>query len=343
MFDYWSPDEISTWIRVVPQSYSYQIFDREAYKVVDVTEGWYEHSTHFIGGIKRSFNCSSGPGNDRPCYGHAIRNAWYDEKRAKEAEGKQMDSQYPPLSEYKQYSFAITVVEPVISIPLMTKDGKIRRNKKGEVIYTFVPKSSADEMQLKNVKEELEGYNYHWSMGQQHFQQLLDLDLALQSKDTKTGDDLHCIGIACNDCYEMIYDFASPCEGDDIVVWRTKDIECPSCHYTGPQMPVLVHPDNQEFEAGSLMEFDIRIKAVPVGNNKSVLKVVGARVPEYGPELIKLVNNPLDLPGIYAPTDLKHQERLLGDLAKGVNPHPNPKSLAQGYDTKSEGEVNYDE
>ena len=342
-FDRWYPQEISMWIRIPQVLWAYKIW--ENFEVYDVEEAWVEYVNHFIAGMRRSFNCSAGVERDQPCFGCAIRNEFYNEKRRIEEATGVKEEKWAPISASRRFAFAVTCLEEVFAIPKRDGKGKIRRMKGGDKkIYEHTPKPVADLEGMKTPESKL-GHNYHWSMGSEHFQQLADYDLAFQNKDALTGDDLLCLGVACSECEEPIHMFDDLLTGEDITEWRIKETGCPHCNHEGFQVPLLQHPENKEFKQGSITAFDIRVKAIDIGNDKTAIKVVDARVPEYEDEdLITLVNNPLNLLDIFSPTDVGFQQRLLGDMAKGVNPRDGV--LAKAYNSKKDdesGDVDYSE
>ena len=344
MFERWFPLETSMWMRVVPQLWAYQIW--EDFEVFDVEEAWVEYVNHFIASIRRSFICSAGVKRDQPCFADAIRNEFYNEKRRIEEETGVKEEKWAPISASKRFAFAVTCLEQVFAVPLRDKKtGKIRRMKGGDqIIYNYIPKPVHEMDEHTKTPKSKRGHNFHWSMGSEHFQQLADYDLAFKNKDAVTGDDLLCIGVACEECEEAIHMFDNLLTGEDITEWRIKEVGCPHCNHKGPPVPLLRHPENDEFKQGSITTFDIRIKAVDIGNDKTAIKIVDARVPNYEDEnLITLVNNPLNLLDIFAPTDVGFQQRLLGNMAKGVNPRDGVLAKAYNKADDQDGDVDYNE
>ena len=335
MFERWYPQEISMWMRIPPQLWQYQIW--EDFEVFNVEEAWFEYVNHFIAGIKRSFICSAGVERDQPCFGCAIRNNFYNEKRRIEEETGVKEEKWAPISASKRFAFAVTCLEQVFAVPLRDGKGKIRRSKQDKIIYNYIPKPVHEMDEHTKTPKSKRGHNFHWSMGSEHFQQLADYDLAFQNKDALTGDDLLMLGLACENCEEPIHMFDDLLTGEDITEWRIKEVGCPHCGHKATQVPLLRHPENTEFKQGSITAFDIRVKAVPIGNDKTAIKIVDARVPEYEDEdLIKLTTNPLNIAEIFASTDVGFQQRLLGDMAKGVNPKDGV--LAKAYNSQKDDE-----
>ncbi len=73
----------------------------------------------------------------------------------------------------------------------------------------------------------------------------------------------------------------------------------------------------------------------PVGENRSVLDIVGVRMPKMDPSTQELVNKPLDIISIFAPTPLDQQRDILGNEVEGLDPSPREKVKASSvpYDS----------
>lgn len=334
------------WMRIPQQLWKYQIWEVDENgegRVIDVEEAWYEYINHFIASIRRSFICSAGVKRDQPCFADAIRNNFFDEKRRIEAEIGVKEEKWAPVSASKRFVFAVTCLEKILAIPKRDKNGKVRKTRDGsKIIYEHTPQPIAEiDKHMKTPKAKT-GHNYHWSMGSEHFQQLADYDLELKNKDALTGDDLICIGLACEECEDIIHNFEDALTGEDITEWRIKEAGCPHCNHNGIQIPLLKHLENAEFKQGSITDFDIRVKAIDIGNDKTAIKIVDIRMPEYEEEeLITLINHPLNLLDIFGPTDVGFQQRTLGDLAKGVNPRDGILAKPYSKDDDKSGEVDY--
>jgi hypothetical protein len=335
MFERWYPREIAMWIRAIPQAYTYEAFDHEEWAVLEMTTTWLEYVSHYVASINRSFICSSGPHRDQPCYGDAIRKKHFEWVEQVEEETGVKPNKWPPIGARRMHALAITLLEDIYSVPATDDKKRVKKTRDGNIIYNHIPAPIIEIPDGVSYPQTF-GHNAHWSMGTEHLQQLADLDAALQNKDAITGKDLYAWGVACAECEEQLHEFESPMEGEDLIELRGKEFGCSACGSKGLGVPLLACPDEQEFRQGGITSFDLRIKSVPIGDKKSIIKIVDARVPDYDEHTTNLINNPLDLESIFAPSDIDYQRRTLGKMAKDVNPIDGVLATSYGKEGTSE-------
>lgn len=344
-FDRIYPVEVSTWFRICPtQSWEYVIFNKEANQLETVRTPWFEYVSHYYPARKRSTICSGGPGRDKPCYADAIRAAFYDEKRRREESTGIREEAYAPLSASTQFALSCTVVERIFAVQKRNADGTPRLSKARRPIYDHVPESRYSLQPGEQTPASQFGRNMHWSMGIHHLKELQSFDEMLRNKNARTGLDLLCIGTECPDCGSALHDFSSaPLVNEDLANLRSANFTCPRCSYSGNVIPKLASDDGGPVQEGGITAFDLRLKAVPIDDKKKTIQLVGLRMPAQpnNTELQKLINTPLSLPDIFAPTDLSEQQQILGDLTRGIDPRGGILASRYNNEENENGEITF--
>lgn len=342
-FDRIYPREVALWFRIVPsQSWEQDVWDSEQQAVVRVKRTWYQSLKHYFARTKRTVQCSCGPHNDRPCYGHAIRRKHFDTMRAIEERTGIRPKDEAPVSTGNQYSFSVMACETILSLPAIDrKTGQVRRSKKGEIIYNHIPKPWVDPVQITPSTPQTWGRRYHMSFGKTHLLQLLQFDDEMRDYCKNCATQMYATGFYCPDCTTQS-DLEEPAAGEDLVQFRKRAYRC-ICGYEGPMEPILVCDGCGNPEEGKLTDFEIRMKKEKTGENTSILKIVEVRMPlsrlpasvtaEDKARIIEQLNNPLDLLKIFRPASLDEQRKIFGDLCKDIDPRP--PQAKQESDTSS--------
>lgn len=358
-FEYFNPSATATWIHIPIQKHTYDIWDRESREVETRTDQpFLEYISHGVPkgntpvGAYRSFTCSSGAHKDKPCYGCAIRRDFYDEKRRMEDKAAEegvepKDMGYAPISGSSKTAQSIVIMELMYAVPATNKKGQIKKSKRGDVIYNHIPHS-----QINLKASELDQYvatygrKMHWSYGNQYFEMLQGFDEELSTLCGNCAEPLLCKGFMCPGC-ETEHLFDEPVAEEDFLIELGKVKSCNVCdetedHESGELfIPIVACPGCGDAVQGRLVgDFDLRIKSVSTGDNSSVIKLVGVR--PTGSALKKdqveryeeLVEKPMDLKAIFAPSDLGWQKRCIHErLLAGVNPSMAKKEMTKEYTT----------
>lgn len=324
-FDRLVLDSNPLWVRIHPQQYTYNVYNKESKQIEQTTTLFYEFIQHYMAANRRMWVCSSGPGRDLPCYGCAIRNKFYDTQRAtEESTGVKERGVFPPVSSSSRFSLSLTVLEDFFALPLLNDDGTVRKTKKGDPIINWTPGPQLDLKTRKAVAANKEiqkslGRNLHWSIGPEHLSVLADIEEELRCMDVRTGTPLVLTRATCAACGGEPFDGYYGVTGADLAVARQEFPVCPACGEEGTIVPEY---ENDGVE-GSLLTFDLQLKVIKPSDTSSVLQLSGFRCQKdfSGNEaLMALLAKPLDIMKIQAPTSVDSQAKLLGPIANTYNP-----------------------
>ncbi len=362
LFDRLQLGEKPIWMRLSPeQLYTQEVYDRELKEVVEVTRPWFESTSHFVPSRKRSFNCSTGPRRESPCRGCGIRADFYDRVRETEQSTQVRDQEKrknPPVQASTRFAMAATVIEKIFHLPLTDKNGKPRKTRQGQDIMNYVPAPLSGLPLLKQKAMEGEfGHNYHWGFGTHHLAQLGDIDASLWNFCANCASELMAVAFNCVECNNIVYADENGVVGSDLRSVRETTMKCPHCNHEDFAAPVLSCTGCTDAAEGSILVFDLQLRAVPIDNKKSDIKMEKFRLPDYislfdpaeAERITELVYNPLDIPAIYAPDSIDQQAFCLPDELKSVSPSYHLKektSQPYGSDSNDDGDadqVNFDE
>lgn len=361
-FDRFFPGETPIWINISPySSYTQEIWDRQLKEVVEVTTTWYETQKHYIprnkGRVDRNgkrvdtdFICSCGAYKDKPCWGCAIRTNHFSMLNKIEEEKGFRPDKPAPISRSSQFSLAITVMEKIYAVPLRDKDGAIKKRKgNGQIIYRYTPAPYAE---LKMDEDELSAFKYqfghrmHWTMGPEELGVLIEADDKMKNHCGNCASKLFATHMICPGC-ETVTALPHSVSDIDLTQARQKLRSCSACGEKGPFVPKLECAECGDAVEGRLTSFDIRITRKKTSENKYITEIVAIRVPgvpgnkEDHERAMSLIENPLNLAEIFAPTSLDRQKFMCGeDLTKGLTPKPAKKDDEENEsdtDTESYG------
>lgn len=350
-FDRLFPRETALWIRLAPhQAWEQDVWDPDQQQVVRVVRTWYQSLKHYFARTKRTVQCSCGPHNDKPCYGHAIRRRHWDSMRAIEERTGIRPKDEAPVSASNQYSFSVMACEWIVSLPAIDrKTGAVRRSKKGDIIYNHIPRPWVDPIQLTDGTTQTWGRRYHMSFGKTQLLQLLQFDDEMRDYCKNCAAQMYALSFYCPDCTTES-PFEEPQMGEDLVQFRKRTYRC-VCGYEGCMEPTLTCDVCGNPEEGKLTDFEIRIKKEKTGENTSVLKIVGVRKPwalipnsvsdEDKVRVREQLENPLDLLKIFRPATLDEQRKIFGDLCKDLDPRP-PQKKDESDTTSYAGDASDD-
>jgi len=338
-YDYLKLGEIPIWLRFALQSYDFKTWDRELKEVVDVVDSpWYEYASHYYPKKRRTIICSAGPYRKDPCYPCSIEAIYWDDHREKEEEVRKAGitdvkiERNPPMRRGIRNAMAVLGVDDYFEIPLLDKDGKIRKSATGDVLKRYVAEPCArlpkgTKYPIKN------GHNMNWSFPGTHLEQLQSFNRQLENVCANCATPLFASTLVCANCQHVEEDFGTAIEGEDLIILQDEKVRCSNCH----SEDVIPNPECSgcgDAESGGLMSFDIRLKAEPAGENKTDLKMVGYRLPNYNEDLTHLYQNPLDIVKIFAPTPLNLQKTILGDIAEDID--PSFGAFTEGYSSSDD-------
>lgn len=328
-FDSFFPGEKAVWMRLCNQWWEQFVYDHESRQVVKVHKTWFQSTKHYHPRTKRSLICSAGPHRDQPCYADAIRNAHFDRMREFAEQHGHRPADEPPVGVSNQFSFSIVVMEDIYKVKAIDKKtGRPRLSKAGKEIFNARPGPFVSLEERKTGVKSSFGHRFHMSLGKTHVLQLLQFDEEMLNYCGHCATPMTACNVVCPDC-EATYALPGVVGGEDLTEARQTSFNCTQCHYEGPMQPQLECSGCGDPEEGSLNGFEFRIKREKVGEKQSILKIVGVRMPfsaitdpEVRENAEKMVNNPLDLYTIFAPTPLADQQKVLGALCDGIDPRP---------------------
>lgn len=339
------------WIRISPeQLYTQEVYDRQEKKVIEVTNPWYESVTHFVPSRKRSMICSAGAHRDQPCRGCSIRTDFYNRVRAQEQSTQVRDKDKrkdPPVQAATRYTMAVTVIEKVLALPQMA-NGKPKTNRDGATIMNNVP-APLSGLNIMKQKEQpgVFGYNFHWGFGSHHLAQLADIDQSLWNVCASCASDLMATEFHCTECQTVVYVDDNGAVGSDLRTIRESVLKCSHCQHEGYAQPLISCTGCASPAEGSLLTFDLQLRAVPLDDNKSDIKMEKYRLPDYvsmfdgetAERVTELVYNPLDILAICAPDSVDRQAFSLPDELKAISPSLHLKEkTSQPYGQEGEGD-----
>lgn len=338
-FDRLVLNDIPIWMRLAPeQLYKQMIYNRAKKEVEEVERQWYEFLQHFVPSRQQPFICSAGANHDQPCRGCSVRALYYkhiSEQEQNTGVRNEEARKSAPIQASPRFGMAVTVLEKIFSLPAM-KNGKPRTSKNGDVIMNKVPAphSGVDRTQWASTKGE-QGHNYHWSFSGTHLAQLGDIDATLWNYCASCRSELMATQFVCAECGEVVYEDTNGVVGPDLGAVRKSPMRCPHCQHEGTTYPLISCTGCDKPAEGSLFAFDLQLRAVPIGDKKTDLKLENFRLPDYtklfgsnADRITELVYNPLDIVAIFAPDSLESQGGKLPDTLKamGAEGHLKEKS-----------------
>lgn len=312
VFDSFWPDEKSIWIHILKnQSYTQKLYNPESGEVEEGTKSWFTYVKHYYATKKQTTYCSCGPARTEPCYPCAVRRAFYTKQNAiEERTGVKPDGE-PPISGAKAFAFSIVMMEPMVVVEKPGRNGKVYKN--------FVPAVRAQIAGGPQKPIAKFGHRCHWSLGILQLRQVFQFDEEMRNYCAHCARNMAADAVICIDC-ESVYDLPELTSGEDLVEVRQRPYKCGNCQYEGPMQPRLICECGDPVE-GKLTDFDLRVKKEKLSDNQSILHIKSVRLPRLeDPEVAKLCESPMDLPAIFAPTNIGDQRKKLGDLCNNIDP-----------------------
>jgi hypothetical protein len=342
-FNDWYPKrEKALWFAICPtQAWNSEVWDRELGEVEKLeNEYYYVYTNHRIAATKRNFTCSAGAHKDKPCWGCGIRNAFYDAKREKkEAMGIEEKGE-APISAMVQYAFAGVLLETIAKVKLMDNQGRPKTTARGEPIFREVPTAMLPKEDADRYKAEGSttfGLPVHYSVGKNHYNAIMAFDEEMRNRCANCAEELLCQHMACPECtteHEVANDEGEPLKGQDLLEWRLMDLQC-DCGYFGPMLPT-VQCSCGEPQEGKLVDFALRLISEKTSDTATVLKYTGVRplkrfIDKY-PAVQAMLETPLKIDEIKAPTSLSKQISLIPQNLRGdgITPHPKRRDKDAG-------------
>ena len=142
--------------------------------------------------------------------------------------------------------------------------------------------------------------------------------------------------MACPECggeQTVEDDEGNPLQGQALREARDADLEC-ECGYFGNLLPLVQCTCDNPVE-GKLIDFAIRLISEKVGDKQTNLKFTEVRpiktfIEKY-PQVQEMLDSPLKLDEIFAPTSLQQQQYMVPEHLRGdgISPAPKPKKDAE--------------
>lgn len=331
IFDRLFLGEVPLWVNISPfSSYKQQVYDRNIKEVIETETTWFEYKKHWVPKNKgrttkngrkvdMDFICSCGPFKDQPCWGCSyVHNFWEKVRKIEEEKGFRPEGK-PGVSTIPSFALAVTLMERVYKIRQVDSSGRPKKRQDGTPVYNHLPEPVA----LQDFKpEELAMYDsfigqrLHWSLGSRELDALIKVDDDLQNKCVECADEMVSGIIVCPSC-ETSVELAKPVMGIDLTMERSKVRACTNCGDKVQFVPLIECSSCGCTQGGSLTSFDLRLQREKIGDTYAT-KVVSVRVPGFDDEatnarVLELIEHPLDLEAIFAPTRLDSQKFILGE------------------------------
>ena len=321
-FDRFNPKDGAQWVRLPLNDYTYEVYSREDGEVIEVTDPYYELTTHYIPRLNTVLNCSQGPRKLEPCYPHAILETYYEEKRQTEEEtGVKANYDDKPCSASRAFALPVVGVDTYYAVPALDKNGSPRFKRDGAPITNWTPRSVA---RLPSGEAEAlvskYGHNMHWSLGIQLRDQLMLLDDSLRGVCALCGEDMFAQKFTCtSESCDSMSEYEDLLEKTDVdeLTDEENGIHCDKCSH--PLEPVWECACGTP-TLGSIFDFELRLRAKKVADNSTDLSLLEYRLPTPSVEVDALLAEPLDIRALYAPTPLDDQRRRMASMIKGVDP-----------------------
>lgn len=360
MWDSWYPNkEIALWWAICPdQQWTFEQWDRDSGEV-ELIEGefYLGYVNHRVVQGKKiigNFNCSASAHRDKPCWGCAVRNAFYDRKRkVKEDTGVEPQGE-PPISGMAQYAISGVLLETVAKVKLM-ENGKPRLNKQGQPIMRELPVRTLDPLEAKRLKKEgatTFGSSRHYSLGIRHLKTLASFDLDMRNHCKNCASLLTVSEWACPECattQTLLDEDDQPRSGGTLTEARKGRFSCTACGYTGygsnehegtdpekaPFEPIVACQCGEP-EQGALLDFALCLISEKVDETSNILKYTGVRPLSFYlkntdkyPGVAEKLATPLNLKEIFEPTPLGLQRfKVPEGLRQGLSPEPRKRTDA---------------
>lgn len=315
------------WFHITPhQAWKHWTWDKDSREMIEVVRTWLQYTMHFYATTKKKTVCSSGPLRDQPCFGDAIKRA-HEEKLddIKKRTGVR-PSDESAVGYSNQYAFSIVMMEPIVVVQPLDKTTRAPRlSRSGNPIYNY--RLEHQVYVDDTIISKTWGHRFHMSLGKTALEQIFTFDEEMKNYCKYCATPLAAENLICPDC-EVRYPLSESVTGEDLSAVRQSVLTC-TCGYEGQMQPELMCSGCGNAEEGRLTDFDIRVKKEKTSEKSSILKIVGIRKPlstlkddERKVEVQKMIENPLDLYAIFAPTSLEEQKNIFGQLTTGLDPRP---------------------
>lgn len=354
--DYFQPrTDVALWWAFCPQqSWTSEIYVTKA-RSIETFENhmYFAYVLHMIAMGQNRFNrivCSAGAEGELPCLGCGVRSnffKWLDEET--ERLGAKPDKK-PPVGRSENYAFAGVLLEHIGKVQKVDKStGKLVFKKDRTPLMLDEPLTAIPVEQAREAKAKGQttfGRSMHWSMGIDLRNQVRELNKKLANYCANCAEKLYAYEHECPECHTRIIpvhqdiDEGLPLIDQTLTEERQKKYVCPGCSYEGQMDPAVECSCGNPLE-GTLMDFAVRLKVTKSSDKRIILEHTDVRVLRYFtekyPTVQEMLDNPLPIDKIFAPTELNFQkprlpERLRGD---GVTASPrrrqNAEQLVEDY------------
>ena len=352
--DYFSPrTDQPLWFAICPtQQWTTRIYDRDERQVVELENYLYyayvQHTVSLGGNRFNRFICSAGADKNTPCWGCGVRNAFFAARDAEKLRTGVESKKECAINAGDKYAFAGVLLEHVARIHKKDQDsGKPIVKRDGSPLMVDEPLvviANRDVEEARRLKAEgatTFGRSVHYSIGQEVLGQIKDFNERLLNYCANCAGKLWATQMQCPTCetvHEPMHpklEEGLPLTESALTTVRGQKLKCP-CGYHGPMQPMVECECDNPLE-GTLTDFALHLIATKPTPKRTILDFDEVRTLKYFtekyPAVQELLNKPLDLKEIFAPTKLSWQtsripETLRGD---GVTPVARRKQNAEAF------------
>ncbi len=340
----WLREGIPVWVHISETLFAQKVWSRAEGEVVDTETTWFESARHYIPRNKQSLICSAGPYKDKPCYPCSIVNEHWAAKRAEEAlaaeENREpRDLGNPSVNRSNQYSLAITTLEDFYLVKSTPRESG------GKSYDNYHLGLHMDEASRAGKSHSF-GRNQHITLtGSQLSNIVENIAPRFLHYCTHCATEMSATGLTCTTC-DTTHRFSSKLKGVDLLQAVSRFGDCSACGSSAEEDPGLFLPNyhcvcGNPGSGGSFLYFDLRLLLVKI-EGRSLINIESVRIPMHlDPDthpalrenIAKMIREPLDLPAIFAPSNLNTQRKVLGQMSEGVDPAPRnaaPQSESYG-------------
>lgn len=316
-------------VRLIPGSYpALMLSERgeyvldEAGQPISYNDPYLKYKLHYHGSKKRSAVCAGGPlkdvkGKADPCNGCDWFWYEYDIRKANNSERPKS------MSRRDMWAFTVLVMAPFHKTNDVDEHGNLRLRDDGKTPFYHWEKCQGRGCEgCAQGLESKEGHRQHWSMGFNHFNNLLDSNIEIGSNCRVCGQMGCILSLAwiCQNpqCGEAVIDMAtSTLKDEEIDKLTSFEAICPHCQQKGFLSEIFECSNcksaGKEGDRSTLFDENLTVKRVPGAEdtNQTTLNIVRSSGPvPIDPKYKDDLRKPLPLDKIFEPTDAARQESL---------------------------------
>jgi len=325
-------------IRIIEGHYTVQqvVGNGDHAALEEVELPFFPYTEHYDGRNERSCICSAGPfanhkGKAQPCHGCAI----FWSTRETQADGKKKSER---MSRREMYAFSVLDYGKYHKMPQIDKQtGQVRTNDSGEPYYNWEKCSGLGCKGCQDQRiESKQGNLRHWALGWAHYKTILETDKEIGKSCRACGgtDSIVSRAWLCPGCGDCAVDMSSTSLNQKQIDELTERPYHCSCKYEGFLQEMIeckqCTPVGGVAARATIFDVDMNVKRIETatGQGKQTALQISRWSPPrpIDPNFKTALEKPLDLPKIYAPTDLKIQAEQFGVTASDL---PGPQAQRQ--------------